>query len=199
MGPPARAAGRPPHESSAGRETRPGRSRERRDRRPGSRRPHLSRGARLGRAAAAGCAGLLLTLGSPGSARPAAGPAAPTADSQEFSGVLLPGMTALIKSRYKERVAEVPFAQGSRVQQGQLILRFADDQYRVERDRAAALLERAEADFDRAKQLHEQHDLSGQEFERAQTELKLARADLDLARLRFEERSILAPFDGVLA
>ena len=159
----------------------------------------MSRAARLGRAAAAGCAGLLLALGTPGSLRSAAGPQALPADAQEFSGVLLPGMTALIKSRYKERVAEVPFAQGSRVQKGQLILRFADDQYRVERDRAAALLERAQADFDRAKQLNEHHDLSGQEFERAQTDLKLARADLELATLRLTERSILAPFGGVLA
>jgi len=155
--------------------------------------PDLSRA--IAPARAAGCAILLLALFAPGVSRPAA----PPADAQEFSGVLLPGMTALIKSRYKERVAEVPFAQGSRVQKGQLILRFADDQYRVERDRAAALLERAQADFDRAKQLHEHHDLSGQEFERAQTDLKLARADLELATLRLTERSILAPFGGVLA
>ena len=148
---------------------------------------------------------VLAALASPGhgAAAPAASPAMAAASAppaaQEFPGVLLPGMTALIKSKYDERVAEVPLPQGARVRQGQLLLRFVDDTYRVECERAAALLERAQADFDRAKQLHEQRDLSPQEFERAQTQLRIAKADVELAKLRLEERSILAPFDGILA
>lgn len=125
-------------------------------------------------------------------------PAAPPA-RHDFDGMLLPGKTALIKSRFDDRVAEVPQGLGARVRRDQLLLRFADDEYRVGLERAAAVLERAQAEFDRARQLNEQSQLSKEEFERAQTALRLAKSDHDLAAIRLRERSIVAPFDGILA
>src|SRR5437867_12966651 len=76
-----------------------------------------------------------------------------------YSGMLLPCKTALIKSKFDDRVAEVPYALGARIKSGQLLLRFVDDEYRVEQERAAALLERAQAEFGRAQRLHEQGQL----------------------------------------
>ena len=132
---------------------------------------------------------------------PSAGQPPPPAPSARtgFDGMLLPAQTALIKSKFDDRVAEVPEALGARVQKHQLILRFVDDEHRVGLERAAAVLERAQSEYDRARQLHEQSQLSNEEFEKLQTTLKLAKADHDLAAIRLSERSIVAPFDGILA
>lgn len=128
-----------------------------------------------------------------------AGAVSPREARTVFSGMLLPCQTALVKSKFDDRVAEMPLPLGARVKSGQLLLRFVDDEHRVTRERAAALFELAQSNFDRARRLHDQNQLSAEEFERAQTALKLAKADYDLAGIRLKERSIVAPFDGILA
>ena len=155
----------------------------------------------LGPCTRAVCFGLLclLTTPIPVSADPGLPVHAPIADSKDWSGVLMPGQTALIKSKYEDRVAEAPVPAGRRVKRGQLLLRFMDDEYRVECDRASAVLDRSQAAFKRADELHRQGGISRDEFEKAETVLKLAKADLELAQIRLRERSVRAPFDGVLA
>jgi RND family efflux transporter MFP subunit len=112
-----------------------------------------------------------------------------TPSRNSFPGVLVPGRTALIKSKYDDQVASVLARVGTRVRRGQLLLRFRDALYRVER---------AQGDFDRAQELHQQQSVSKEQLEKAQTSLRLAKADLELARIRLEERSVYAPFTGVL-
>ena len=141
----------------------------------------------------------LIPCARPTAAGPASAPAAATTFADGWSGVLLPGQTALIKSKYEERVAEAPVPAGRRVKRDQVLLRFMDDEYRVECDRAAAVLERSTAEFKRADELHGQGSISRDDFEKAETTLKLAKADLELARIRLRERTVRAPFDGVLA
>ena len=145
-----------------------------------------------------GLAAGLLLLFLP--AAPAAGdPSLGAHSSDGWSGVLLPGQMAFIKSRIEDRVAETPVPAGRRVRKGDVLLRFMDDEYRVECERAQALLERAQSTFKRADELHRQGSISQDEFEKVQTDLKIARADHELARIRLRERTIVAPFDGVLA
>jgi RND family efflux transporter MFP subunit len=144
----------------------------------------------------------LALLGRSASSQPspaAAGTATPDGARAEFSGMLLPCRTALIKSKFDDRVSDIPLGLGARVKAGQLLLRFMDDAYRVARERSAVLLARAQSEFDRARRLHDQNELSAEEFERAQTAVQLAKADDDLAIIQLRERSIVAPFDGILA
>ena len=126
-------------------------------------------------------------------------PQAASATRPGYDGMLLPGQTALVKSKFDDRVAEVPEPLGARVRKDQLLLRFADDEFRVGVERAAVVLARAQAEFDRARQLHEQAQMSKEEFERLETTLRLAKADHDLAGIKLRERSVVAPFDGILA
>jgi RND family efflux transporter MFP subunit len=143
-------------------------------------------------------AALCALLAAPG---PAAAQTRPAAASSRagYDGMLLPGQTALVKSKFDDRVAEVPEPLGARVRKDQLLLRFADDEFQVGVERARAVLDRAQSEFDRAKLLHEQAQMSQEEFERLDTALRLAKADRDLAGIRLRERSIVAPFDGILA
>jgi len=122
-----------------------------------------------------------------------------TTGERSFPGVLMPARTALIKSRQNEQIAEVEVKQGGRVEQGELLLRFVDDQERVEVQRAEALRDRAQAEFERIRRLHERDQISDDVLEEKETALRLAQAELELSRIRLAELSILAPFDGVVA
>jgi RND family efflux transporter MFP subunit len=119
--------------------------------------------------------------------------------AQAFNGLLLPASTALIKTKYDEQVAEVAVEVGSRVSAGQTLLRLVDDEQRVTRDRAAALTDRARAELKRLDALRKSEGTSDQLLEQAQTALRVAEADLQLAEIRFKERTIKAPFTGIVA
>ena len=126
-------------------------------------------------------------------------PVPPVCDPADFPAVLLPGRTALIKAKENDRVARVEVRVGDPVRKGKLLIQLVDDELRVARDRAAVLLEQAQADFDRAGKLQAIQGVSQEQYEKARRAFQLARADLDQATIRCAERAIRAPFDGVVA
>jgi len=116
-----------------------------------------------------------------------------------FPAVLLSDRTALIKSIHDERVAEIQVRVGQRVGKGEPLLRLVDDEERLELERAAALLDRVRAESARTKRLHEEEQVSDVLLEQTQTDLRLAEADFKLAQIRLAERTVRAPFKGVVA
>jgi RND family efflux transporter MFP subunit len=116
-----------------------------------------------------------------------------------YDGLLLPGRTALIKSKYNERIAATPVRPGATVKKGQLVLRLVGDEQTARKTRAEAVVEGIRSRLERLRKVHESQGVSEQALEQAETELKIAQADFDMARIQLEERSIVAPFDGVLA
>ena len=116
-----------------------------------------------------------------------------------FPAVLNPGATALIKAQQDERVAEVWVNLGSRLEPGQLMLRFVDAEERVLVRRAEVKLSQAAAEHTRMQRLHAEEQISDELLEQASTTVQLAEADLELARIRLAELSIRAPFAGLVA
>ncbi len=118
---------------------------------------------------------------------------------ETYAGILLPGRTALMKSKHSDQVIEVTARVGAAVKKDQLLLRLTDREESVARDRAEALLTKAKADYGRVKKLHQEGGTSDDGLETAETNLRLAQADFDLAAIRLADRSIRSPFDGILA
>ena len=116
-----------------------------------------------------------------------------------FPGVLLPEQTALIKSMHDDRIAEVKVRFGTRVKEGDLLVRLVDDQERVELGRARALLEQRRVRLERIHKLHAERSVSDEILDSAETDFQIAKADAELARIRLDEMSIRAPFDGLVA
>lgn len=112
--------------------------------------------------------------------------------------MLLPAHNALFKAKHTDRVTEVAVRVGDRVRAGDVLLKIYSAEQRVGRDRAQAELEQARADLERAKALHERGGTSDEVLEDARTSVRLEEADLELARILLEERTIRAPFDGVV-
>lgn len=140
---------------------------------------------------------LIAVLAGPGPVS-ALAPSSDGGEARSFPGILLPARSAFMKSKHTEAVREVAASVGDPVRKGQLLLRFADEEERVARDRAGALRDKAQADLARVRALHDDGGTSDDALESAETALHLAQADFDLADLRYRERSLTAPFDGVL-
>jgi len=119
-------------------------------------------------------------------------------EGRAFPGILLPGKTALIKSKRDETIAAVQVAAGERVREGQLLLQLASSEEQVNRDRAQAVLKQAQADLDRIRRLHAENLAADDVLESAELVLSIGQADFDLARILLEECDIRAPFTGVV-
>ncbi len=117
----------------------------------------------------------------------------------KFPAVLNPGAIASIKAQQDERVAEVLVDLGSRVEAGQLMLRFVDAEEQVLVRRAEVRLRQSITEYERIERLHDQGQVSDELLEQALTAVRLAEADLDLARIRLDDLAIRAPFGGVVA
>ncbi len=95
-------------------------------------------------------------------------------------------------------VAEVNIAPGEKVSEGDVLLRLDDQQQRIALERARAQYPIAKENADRYADLKETEAASALEAEAAYNEYKTTEADLLAAQYAVQQRTIRAPFDGVI-
>lgn len=125
--------------------------------------------------------------------------ALPTAARADHPGLLLPAQSAQLRAPASERIAELRVDLGDQVRAGQLLLRLEDGVERAQRERAAVLLEQAQAELDRSEKLHASGGISDDVVEAARNRVRMRQAELDLAAAELGRRSLRAPFDGLVA
>jgi RND family efflux transporter MFP subunit len=122
------------------------------------------------------------------------------------NGKLKASRSLSIKSRIKGQVAELHLAEGSHVNKGQLLVRFSDSEWQLQKQKA--LLEVEEAIYKKNDLLVLQGGTWGvdssvnrQTFENILVESGLKRARLNLEEIEYQSRfyEIRAPFDGMVA
>jgi membrane fusion protein (multidrug efflux system) len=94
-------------------------------------------------------------------------------------------------------VRELPFAEGQPVRRGQLLARLEDREIAANATRAAALRDKARADYERSKRLAEQNVVSPRELDDAAAALKVADADVEVAQAQLAKTRIVSPLTGV--
>jgi membrane fusion protein (multidrug efflux system) len=94
-------------------------------------------------------------------------------------------------------IVEVPFREGRRLDQGELIARLDDDQLKAEAQRARALRDKTKATWERVKSIVDQGAGAAQDLDDATADLKVAEANLALAETRHAKTRITAPFAGL--
>ena len=95
-------------------------------------------------------------------------------------------------------VAEVNIAPGAKVSEGDTLLRLDDREQRIALDRAKAQYPIAKENADRYADLASTEAASALEAEAAYNNFKAIEADLRAAQFAIEQRTIRAPFDGVI-
>jgi HlyD family secretion protein len=128
------------------------------------------------------------------------------------SGYLVARRKAVVSAKIQGRLAELRVEEGSRVREGQLIARLESSDYEAQVRRAAAAVERAQADLAEnerqarvarglaAEKITSQDSLDAAEsrVRMAQAALSQARADLSYAEAQLANTRILAPFTGTV-
>jgi HlyD family secretion protein len=142
--------------------------------------------------------------------RPAEGAAgAPLLTS---SGYVVARRKAVVSAKIQGRLAELKVEEGSRVREGELLARLESADYEAQVSRAAAQLQRAQADLAEnqrqlrlAEGLTRENVMARDQLEAvesrvriAEAEVSQARADLDFARANLRNTRILAPFTGTV-
>mgnify|MGYP000392151375 CR=1 FL=1 len=94
---------------------------------------------------------------------------------------------------------EINGQEGKYVQQGEIIARLDDRDFRNGRDAAKASFDRAEADFKRAQALFERKVISQAEYDAAKATRDVSLADYNIRAKALEDTVLHAPFDGVIA
>ena len=95
-------------------------------------------------------------------------------------------------------VTEVNIAPGKRVSEGDVLLRLDDEQQRIALERARAQYPIAKDNAERYASLAETEAASALEAEAAFNNFKTIEADMRAAEFAVQQRTIRAPFDGVI-
>lgn len=96
------------------------------------------------------------------------------------------------------RVVEVNLNAGTRVVEGDLLLRLDDRQARADLQVAEATLADAQRKLTRAQSLQANNSISRSQVDELRTAADVARAQLSSARTRLDNHRIEAPFEGVI-
>ena len=119
-------------------------------------------------------------------------------DRINLSGSVEPWTRLELLAKIRGTVTEVLLSEGDRVQQGDIIARIEDDDYRIARDRAAAAYNLEKAEYDRELSLHQKGMTPVASLDARKTRLQTAKADLENAELQLSRCAITAPMDGVI-
>jgi RND family efflux transporter MFP subunit len=118
--------------------------------------------------------------------------------AHQRTGSLRARRTVRIHSQEEGRVVAAPLFEGDLANQGDTLIRLADDLLEAELDRADATTRQARVDLKRIQGLIKKRAASADELARAQTALDVALADQKLLQTRLGYTRISAPFNGVV-
>lgn len=96
------------------------------------------------------------------------------------------------------RVARIAFTPGMQVAAGDLLLQLDDRAEQADLKSAEATLAEARTAFDRQERLNRTGSASDAAYQTARAALLRAEAAHDLAQVALEDRSVTAPFDGIV-
>lgn len=128
------------------------------------------------------------------------------------SGYLVARRKAVVSAKIQGRLADLRVEEGTRVKEGQLLARLESSDYEAQVRRAAASVERADADLAEQERLlrvaqglsdqqilaRDQLDSAASRVQMARAGVSQARADLSFAHAQLANTRILAPFTGTV-
>jgi len=97
------------------------------------------------------------------------------------------------------QVVELAVAEGSQVEQGDLLARLDPQDYQNRRDAIRAQYDTAKSNMERAKILFEKNMISQVEMESKQAEYDVRLADYNIAQKALNDTYMYAPFSGIIA
>jgi RND family efflux transporter MFP subunit len=117
----------------------------------------------------------------------------------EISGQLASPEDSAIAAEVEGKVVRISADLGDRVKQGQLLAQINPDEYRYKMEQADAQSQQAEANLSRIQKLAKNEMVSQQQLDDARFSAAQAKANADLAKKKFQDTEVRAPFNGAIA
>ena len=117
-------------------------------------------------------------------------------DIGNIRGLVKPTTKAVLSSQLSARIIKIPFKEGDRFKQGQLLIKFDCDLYKADLASANAGYEAQQKRFDNNKQLLALNAISNIDVEISEAETKQAKAEVQIKNIRVSRCTIKAPYDG---
>ncbi|MGV2289847.1 efflux RND transporter periplasmic adaptor subunit [Trinickia sp. YCB016] len=114
----------------------------------------------------------------------------------DLAGTVAPSATVTLVARVQGALKEIGFTDGSNVKQGQLLFRIEPDSYRAQLAYDQSVLDNAEQNLTREKQLSTDQATSVSSLQNAEATRDQARAKRDMSRINLGYTEIRAPFAG---
>lgn len=128
----------------------------------------------------------------------AAAEARSLASTVEAVGTSLARQSIEVVALASGRVKDIAFEPGQKVAEGDVLVLLDDEIERADLDQAEASLREAAAALERAVTLQKQNAVSQAALDEAESRKATAEADLDRGKRRLADRTVRAPFDGVV-
>ncbi len=119
-------------------------------------------------------------------------------DDAQAVGSLRSRQSVTLRPEVAGRVVAIGFADGARVQRGQLLVQLDDVLPRAELSQAQAQLSIARANLQRNQELVAQNFVARRVLDESQASLQMAEAQVALAQARLQRMRITAPFGGTV-
>lgn len=117
---------------------------------------------------------------------------------EEVVGTVRSKQRALVEAKVSGRVLEYSATPGTAVKAGEPLARLDVQEIQAKVDQARALLDQAQRDFDRQKQLIASNATTRQDFDAAEARVKIGAGALSEAETMLGYARVTAPFDGVV-
>ena len=114
------------------------------------------------------------------------------------TGTLRASDAVVVQPEIAGRVTAILFEQGQAVAAGTAMIKLAPETLQAELTKAEAALLLARENFERSEALSRRGATAAQALDEARASLRTAEAEVELAKVRLDDTSITAPFDGVV-
>lgn len=113
-------------------------------------------------------------------------------------GSLRADEAVVVRPEIDGRIAEISFAEGERVEKGQVLLRLDDSTQRARLAKAEAALALSRSNYQRAEQLAQRQNMSQASRDEAYSRMRVDEAEMRAVAVELEKTAIKAPFAGVV-
>lgn len=122
----------------------------------------------------------------------------PHVAAEEVVGTVRSKLRAQVEAKISGRVLEYTATPGAAVKTGDLLARLENQEIQAKVDQARALLDQAQRDFARQKELVSSNATTRQDYDAADARVKVATAGVNEAETMMGYARVTAPFDGVV-
>lgn len=116
----------------------------------------------------------------------------------QTTGTVLANEEVELKSEMAGRITEIKFEEGSRVQQGQLLVKINDAELQAQLLKAEYQKKLAEDKEERGRKQLKIEAISQQDYDVILNELNTQKAEIQLIKAQIEKTEIRAPFEGMV-